>query len=639
MRKYLLIALAVVAIPVCVSAQTRMTISEEFTGENCGPCAGTNPGFWHLCDTAPNLAKIIHISYMEPIPTSGWYYMRTQALSDSRRSYYSISSAPHHIYDGHTPSASSAAPGHPGYFTQAEIDAEYAIASPFNITCSNVWNATFDSIITTVNITCVTAYTAASPYLRAALIHTDNFATSPGSNGETTFENVVQAMYPDATGTSLSGTTWTAGTTRTIVLRGACPNWVDKSDSPSMVVWIQNDADKSIAQAAQAIPLPDVNNDASATNVVPSSSFACANDGSYAFTHTVKLSNTGANTITSADIYYKVDGGSWTMYHWTGSLSIAANATVTMPSATATVAGPGYHYVYDSVANVNATNDPNGANNVYGSSFFVESKTAAAMPYSTSLEGTDYAKHYASNYANDGFGWSVWSGVTGHTGTYAAKYNCYNASTTVGNIFTLPVVTTSTSAVVDFYVADCQIATTNTDMLEVVYSADCGATWTSIWNMSGTALSTVPVNSSTYYYPAAAAEYVKRRASLSAVPAGAIIAFRATSGHGNNMWLDDINIHSTVAVANVTSAAGDVSIYPNPTTDVATLSFQLSEDNNVNIQVIDEVGRVVKAIANEKMNIGMHSYTISTSDFAAGVYSVIIRTEGGTTTQRLTVAK
>ncbi len=639
MKKLLLTVAALATIPVCVNAQTRMTINEEFTGENCPPCASTNPGFWHLCDTAPNLTKLIHITYMEPIPSSGWYYMRTKTLSDARDAYYSISSAPHAMYDGHTASPSSSSPGHPFYFSQAEINTEAAIASPFNMTCTNAWNSTFDSVITTVTITCVTPYSVSAPFLRAALVQTNNFATPPGTNGEKDFENVVQAMYPDATGTSLSSTTWTTGTTRTITLRGACPNFVDKSKAPYMVVWIQNDGDKSIAQAAQATPLPDVNNDAASATVIPD--LVCSVNGPYTVAHTVTLTNSGANPVTSAKIYYQIDGGTWASTPWSGTLAVGASTTVTMPTATVTVSGPAYHSIYDSVANVNAGSDPNPINNTSGSTFFIESKTATAMPYSTSFEGSDYMVHYASDVANDNVSWIVTYNTTtplGHTGAYAVRYNCNGAANGVGNFYTLPIVTTSAASEMDFWVSYCQVSTANNDKLEVVYSADCGANWTSIWNMSGTPMATVPANSTAFFYPSSPTQYAKHTVLLNAVPAGAMIGFRATANYGNNLFVDDVNIHSTLGVASIGSAPSDVNVYPNPATDEANLNFTVLNDGKVSISVYDAVGRLMFTNS-QSFKGGQQHVALSVADYAAGVYNVVVTTDAGSVSSRFSVVK
>ena len=640
MKKILLTVAAMASLTFAASAQTRMTIHEEFTGENCGPCAATNPGFWALCDTPGNLSKLIHITYMSPIPSSGWFYMQTQTLSDARISYYSVPFAPYGRYDGHVPDAGTANPGHPGYFHQTEIDSEAALPSPFTLSVTNAWNTTYDSVITTITIHCVTAWSGTTVKLRTALVQTLDFATSPGSNGETHFENVVRAMYPTNAGTSLAAT-WTAGSNQVITIRGAVPSYVDKSKSPYIVAWIQDDVSPNfpIAQAAKASStLGAIPNDAAITASTGPTGLACHANGSYTVAHTVTLKNSGSNTLTSATINYQIDGGSMLTYSWSGSLAASATTSVTMPTATATISGPAYHTIYDSVSNPNGTADQNVNNNAANGFFFVESTNGLPMPYTTSFEGTDYMVHYASDI------WLVYYNTTtplGHTGSYAACYN-YNATAPgVSNFYTLPEVTTASPCAIDFWVADCQIATTNTDKLEVVYSADCGSTWNSLWNLSGTSLATVPANSSTYFTPTMASQYVEHSVSLNSVPAGSIIAFRATSGGGQNLWLDDINVRAGYAlnVSSITESSLGASIVPNPASNEAVLSFNLATASDVQVEIYDGVGRMVNAAANEKMDAGTHSVNINTSSFATGLYNVMIRTEGGVFTQRLSVVK
>ncbi|NCX95225.1 MAG: hypothetical protein EBX41_02230 [Chitinophagia bacterium] len=415
MKKSLLLGALFASLALSVQAQTRFSIHEEFTGENCGPCAGTNPGFWRLCDSGTNPSKMIHIAHMVPIPSSGWFYMQTQTISDARAAYYTVPFAPYGRLNGQIPyaSASTSSPGHPVYFTQAEIDSAARIPSPFNITVSNSWNANYDSVVTTVTITCVTNWTGTGVYLRAALVQNVLFSTPPGSNGEYDYRNIVRAMYPNATGTSLAGT-WTTGMAQTLTITGAVPNFVQKEKSPFMVVWIQNDADKKIAQAAKATPLPLVPNDAAIDSIVPIG-MICSNPGNYITGHTIRLHNVGSNAITSATIYYKKDGAaSFNTYNWTGSLALGASAMVTLPNDTFVVgANPAYHSFYDSVANVNGTTDKNLPNNTNGDYFFIETNTALSMPYTTSFESADLGKFYYTDVNNNNKTWGAFQATSG----------------------------------------------------------------------------------------------------------------------------------------------------------------------------------------------------------------------------------
>ncbi len=640
MRKFLL---TVATFAVCgFTAQAQhMTLHEEFTGENCGPCAGTNPTFWALCDLAANASKLIHISYMVPIPSAGWYCNRTTAIYTARDAYYSVPFAPYGRYDGHVPDATMSSPGHPGYFLQADIDSESAVATPFTITVSNAWNANDDSIVTTVTVHCTSAWTGTTPYLRLALTHTDDFTTSPGSNGETHFENVVQAMYPDPTGTTVPAT-WAAGDTHVYTVTGAVPSWLDKSGGASMVAWLQDDGTKRIWQAAQATPLPPVTNDGAITGVTGPGSLTCVANGPYTLSHSVTIKNTGSATLTSATIYYSIDGGAFLSSAWTGSLATGATATYTMPTASITVSGALYHTVFDSLGKPNGVTDKNLINNTGGQDVFLESNNALALPYTTSFETVDLGKFDMMDVDNNGETWGIYNNGTGaalgHTGANAALFDCYGYAAGETDVMTLPKVASGVPGTLSFYTAHCPYsATAENDMLEVVYSTDCGSTWTSIWSKSGTALANLPL--STANFVPTSSQYVAQSTTISAIPAGAIIGFRGTSAYGNNIWVDDINIKSTVGVNQVNTSAPEMSIYPNPANEAATLSLNLFESSDVQIQVVDGLGRIVSQVANEKMDAGMHQISVNTSAMAAGVYNVIMHTDNGTNNVRLTVIK
>ncbi len=633
MKKLLLGVVAVSTISMSSFAQARMTLHEEVTGENCGPCAATNPDFWTLCNSGTNPSKLIHIAYMSPIPSSGWFYLRSKVVNDARRSYYAINSAPSGKYDG-----TATGSGHPGSFTQAHIDAEAAIASPFNITVTNTWDATYDSVITNVTITCVTAFTTSSTFnLRAALVQTVDFNAPPGSNGETHFENVVQDMYPSAAGTALP-TAWTVGMSQSFTIRGKVPSFVEKGKSPFMVVWMQDELDKNIKQAGKATPLPPVPNDAS-VSAITSPGLVCLPNGSTTVSHSVTLKNTGSATLTSATVYYNLDGGTMMSTPWTGSLATGATAVVTMPMTPVTVAGPMYHYFYDSVANPNGVADQSINNNAGAKNFFFESTNALAMPYTTSYESADAGKFYFSDANNDGETWSTYTSTSGlgHTGTNAAGFEAYSFLAGESEFITLPMVSTSTNSAIDFWVAYCQYDATTDDRLELVYSTDCGANWTSLWDKAGSTLSTSAISTSSFV--PSSSQYQQKTVDISAVPAGAMLGFRATSDYGNNIWVDDINIHATSSVNQLATISLDAAIYPNPAKGDATLSFNLTNATNVEVKVVDGLGRTVAVVTNENLKSGMHSFQISTASLAAGVYNVMINTAEGTATERLSVIK
>jgi hypothetical protein len=650
MKKLLLLSVFAASMGMSVQAQTRLSLYEEFTGENCPPCASTNPRFWALCLTGTNPSKMLQISYMVDIPSGGPFYAQNSVAVDARMSYYSVRSAPNGYIDGSISSPSSSSPGHPINFTQTELDAAQAVSAKFNMTVSSAWNSTYDSIISTVTITGATTYSASSLKLRAALIQNVDWATPPGSNGETHFKDVVRAMYPDASGTTITTTSWTTSTTQTYRIAGKVPSYVDKSDSAYMVVWIQNESTKKVEQAARSSFLPRMTNDAGSIKTNAPSGLVCAT-GAYSLSHSVVLTNAGSSTLTSAKVYYNVNGGAWSTYNWTGSLATSASTTVTLPAITVPrFPGAGFQVVKDSVDAPNGSTDYNMGNGVTTGFFFLQSDSGRAMPFAQTFE-TLPQDMYFINPNNNTISWFVvWSGSTsaplGYAGsTWAVYHNNYDATAGEQNIVTLPTINTTSPSAIDFYVAYKKRNLTSTDALDLVYSTNCGSSWTSIWSKSGSSLAAGNTDTTNFrYVPSASTTgaYRLQSASLDAVPRGAMLGFRATAGGGNYLFIDNINVRAGVAtsVNAVTSEAQILlTLAPNPATNESKLSFNLTAPSDISVEVVDVTGRAYVVSTQKEVAAGSQTVTINTSALAAGIYNVVLHTNGGTFSERMAVIK
>lgn len=92
---------------------------------------------------------------------------------------------------------------------------------------------------------------------------------------------------------------------------------------------------------------------------------------------------------------------------------------------------------------------------------------------------------------------------------------------------------------------------------------------------------------------------------------------------------------STVA----TSGIEAFSVVPNPATDHANVIFSLNENTNVQVKIYDVLGRVVVSTANEAMTAGDQNISLSTSSLVPGLYNVVVTTDGGSMTQKLSVVK
>jgi hypothetical protein len=94
-----------------------------------------------------------------------------------------------------------------------------------------------------------------------------------------------------------------------------------------------------------------------------------------------------------------------------------------------------------------------------------------------------------------------------------------------------------------------------------------------------------------------------------------------------------------VGVSDVQAGIENLNVYPNPASDVAHVRFSLKDASTVSFSVVDMLGRVVISNEAEQMNSGAQQINFSTESLASGVYNVVINTENGKVSQRLSITK
>ena len=94
-----------------------------------------------------------------------------------------------------------------------------------------------------------------------------------------------------------------------------------------------------------------------------------------------------------------------------------------------------------------------------------------------------------------------------------------------------------------------------------------------------------------------------------------------------------------VGVTNVTAGVENLSLYPNPASNQVSIQMELKNNTSISMEIIDMTGKVVYSSPSEELTSGMQSRTISTANFATGIYNVRIQTGTGFVTERLTIAK
>ncbi len=105
-----------------------------------------------------------------------------------------------------------------------------------------------------------------------------------------------------------------------------------------------------------------------------------------------------------------------------------------------------------------------------------------------------------------------------------------------------------------------------------------------------------------------------------------------------NMVLNSVTTRWYVGVSDVKAGVQGLRVFPNPASDQAKVIFDLDNSANVSINVFDAMGRLVST-STEQRAAGEQQATISVADLATGIYNVVIATENGSVSERLTVAK
>jgi hypothetical protein len=156
-----------------------------------------------------------------------------------------------------------------------------------------------------------------------------HFTTSPGSNGEKDFYNVMKKMLPAASGTALA-TSFEPGDYFILQYAWKLANVYSISEL-SVVGFIQNSQTKAVHQAANTSDVPingPFQNDLTLMN--PGNLLTSYCEPS--IEPTFELQNNGSLPLTSAEIKYQINNEPEATYQWTGNLDFLQKTAITLPS-------------------------------------------------------------------------------------------------------------------------------------------------------------------------------------------------------------------------------------------------------------------------------------------------------------------
>lgn len=211
----------------------------------------------------------------------------------------------------------------------------------------------------------------------------------------------------------------------------------------------------------------------------------------------------------------------------------------------------------------------------------------------------------------------------GYSGTSSATLS--NSSTAKGQIDELitpsfDMTTLPADPKLTFKVAYAQRTNSSNDKLQVLTSIDCGSTWSTRFTKSGFGLATAPVNSGNFV-PSGLSQWREETISvLSFVSYDKVwFKFVFTSDGGNNIYIDDVNISPAVGIDDKISSFLNLSLYPNPASKQAEVSFTLAARAEVKLQLMDMLGREVENVTQGRLEAGEYKYNVGS---VPGIYMV-----------------
>jgi extracellular elastinolytic metalloproteinase len=97
-------------------------------------------------------------------------------------------------------------------------------------------------------------------------------------------------------------------------------------------------------------------------------------------------------------------------------------------------------------------------------------------------------------------------------------------------------------------------------------------------------------------------------------------------------------LSSTTGIKQLTSEKIEVSVYPNPAKNNATIELNLTKEETITINVLSVMGQVVYS---ETLNAsaGVQTINLNSSTWADGIYNVNITTNNGSVSRKLEVIK
>ncbi len=347
----------------------------------------------------------------------------------------------------------------------------------------------------------------------------------------------------------------------------------------------------------------------------------------------IRISNTSNATLTSLAIDYELDVSGLSTFTWTGNIASGTSDTIVLPALLMT---PGIHILHITLSNPNGQTDQNPSNN--SGDFPIEViSTGVVIPFAEGFEASGFPyQHWAVSDPDNNYGWEQ-TFLAGSQGSNASMrtrnfYN-QNRNTLDGLITPKYDLTGYPAAAITFDVAYSDPNSTfYSDTLRLLYSLDCGLTWTVFWQDGGLSLSTA-------LYPAVFSEFVPDNTqwvnhfvSLNQFLGAPLLSlkFESKNGWGNDLYVDNVNVSIPTSVGGIEGET--IIVYPNPVEDKLAIGIRQPARTNIQsgrytintVSIYTLLGELVLEQKTHCVTVNCVPLTVDCQQLPPGIYMLEI---------------
>lgn len=617
MKSILLFILAMLVYS-SVIAGDRTVFIERYTSSTCGPCASNNPTLDNWLGTQDPY-KVMGIAYHMswPAPGTDPMYHHNTSDNDTRRNYYGINSIPQGRFEG---TSSLLSPYSSGQL-QSLYDSRINVLSPVSIflTTQNIGS---DSVEVTVQVYCETPLENSNVVLQIAVLEKlIQYPSPPGTNGESTFHDVMRKMLPNAAGT---GMTLIPGQKITVKQKfWLNPAW--NSEQVKVIAFVQRNDTKEILQSGQKTEnftlLPNaaykvVNQGSAGTGTFQISTPVIAQGYTSPVTFTATVEPTNAGITTS------FPGGN-VLSNFTQNISVQVNSNASVPN--------GIYRVIITGTNSLGKSHKTVVSYLVGKNMVAVGTNKGNLSFK--VNGTSYSSTQL-------FTWDINSAQTLEAVTPQVLGNSQNVFVNWSSGQTTPVLNVNVNAEQSQYIANFKtqykvIASLNPAGIPVTVNNG------NIFHDSGSAVNislsatSVQFNGKTYWFQrwqgAGAGSYTGTNASFT---------LNNLSGPVNQIaYFDTIN----VGISNISTEIPDVyklyQNYPNPFNPATNIKFDIPQQGLVVLKIYDMLGKEIAVLNNQILQAGKYEANWNAAGMPSGIYFYKLETPSYNEIKRMVLVK